>query len=1238
MKRQNFIIGLLLLVGITLYIVLYFKWRHLSSLEYAAQSITEIYHERAAAASIIAEQTLAFLKKNPEEPAALFKNSALLSEKTNFSIRLYDKEKLVFWNDLLPIPKYRNDLINGVQQEPFTENWLYLYHVKEQNFTVLVADPIFEVHSFNNRYIRSGFSNAYGRFRNNFVLTSPEEGEMIIHGQDGKTVFGIRTAENYRQESERNFILWNSLFILLNLSLIYILLYHLLKRNYSNSPGKLLGIFAAFVCCCLILLLFFEPLLNQHSNTISFNELLEQLAEVHFISGGIGLFFIHGVLAFCLTLYYTVKQISEKGIPRNHSILEMALIYLGIVFVSLVQYILIKESVGLTSGSLQITRINEFGWEELLAVFYIIGFSLAAIFLLATLFEITLQTRISKKQQALLLGAIITPILIVYIAGNVEIRFFASYVFLLLLLTLSSAFSKHELSTKRKLFILGLIILISGQITYLLYRDTVFKTNQNLEFTARQLSFEKDPLFEFLWRSSYSQITEDKYLNELLITDQPNDDTELELKIARYLEKKYFPDYFKKFEIWISLCRPESRLFIPSQSDTIECQTYFKTLVEQYGHAAESPGLYLLEDPRQGLYYLADVPLKIQHGPDKKVPSHLFIEFYQKLVPKGLGYLELLTDQYSGLPKDVTGYSIAIYQNDELLYKVGKRLFPASYHAFNPEDKILFNTKFNQNYVHKVNDQRMIVVSQRRPGWSVTMAPFSFFFLILILPLLTQLIGWKIFAFSYGHTFRFRLQLLLLGSLLLSILILGAGSIYYITNIYEKKNDSFLFEKTQSILNELENKLVNDDFSNPENIAFLQERLAKLSLVFFSDINVYNVDGQLITSSRNDIYDHYLLAPQMQPEAYYNMKFGQNLYFKQNENISGFDFLSSYAPLTQQSGKVVAFVNLPFFARETEMQNELLSLILTYTNFLIFIASLAIFLVLMLSQPLLEPLQLIQDKMRGIRIGYTNEKINWARRDEIGQLVREYNNLIDQLAESAEKLAKSERESAWREMARQIAHEIKNPLTPMRLSVQYLLKAWNDKDAQIDDKIKMTSQTIINQIDTLSSIATAFSDFARMPENNTDKVELISLLRELIVLFDNQQSIEFSLETGLLNEIYLAADRSGLHRVFTNLIKNSIQAIGERSDGKIEIVVESFMGFSKIIVRDNGKGMLPDEAKRVFSPNFTTKTSGMGIGLAMVYNLVKAFGGNIDFETEAGKGTTFIIQIPLYQDDVAKSY
>lgn len=207
----------------------------------------------------------------------------------------------------------------------------------------------------------------------------------------------------------------------------------------------------------------------------------------------------------------------------------------------------------------------------------------------------------------------------------------------------------------------------------------------------------------------------------------------------------------------------------------------------------------------------------------------------------------------------------------------------------------------------------------------------------------------------------------------------------------------------------------------------------------------------------------------------------------------------------------------------------------------------------------------------------------------------------------------------------------------MRLSVQYLLKAWNDKDTQIDDKIKMTSQTIINQIDTLSSIATAFSDFARMPENNTGKVELISLLRELIVLFDNQQSIEFILETGLLSEIYLSADRSGLHRVFTNLIKNSIQAIGERSDGKIEIVVESFKGFSKIIVRDNGKGMLPDEAKRVFSPNFTTKTSGMGIGLAMVYNLVKAFGGNIDFETETEKGTTFIIQIPLYQDDVAKS-
>lgn len=1227
--------GVSLFIGIVLYGGFYFKWNQNSNISRAAENMSEIFKARSIEAEKVANKFIEYWKINEQAVEPLFKENKFQEGSNGFSIRLYQRDKLIYWNNQKAVPRLREEMKTGIYHEPSSGNIYYLIPVKESEFSVVVSDLIFEQHAFTNRYIQSGFTNAFSQFRENYLPSSVEEGEAVISDVTGIPVFGLRKTDHFQKEYEGRFMLWNSFLILLNLSLLYALIYYALDKKKPALPIIQLTLFAANILFVLLLLLFFEPLLNQHSNIFTMNELWMHFPGLHFFHGGTGLYFLHGFLAFCIALNAKSKCKTEFYKIENHSSAKALMILLAMLIITYGHYWLVNAIAGQSTGILQITRLHEFDWEGMLAILYIIGLSLVAIYLLAISFQFYLRAKIAKGQSLAMIVGILVLTLIIFYKGDENLRFVGSYSALLLFFVILIPLIGQEHYDKQRVFLFVLILLISSQLTYLLYKDNRRKSVQSLELAARQLSFEKDPLFEFLWRSVNTKLVEDKHLREILSTNKGSDDNEMELEIARYIEQSYFPDYFKKFDIWISLCRQESRLFIPTQNDTVGCRDYFKSLVEQHGKPAEALGLFLLEDPRQGLYYLADVPLTIPNLADGKETPHLLIEFYQKLVPKGLGYLELLTDQFSGLPKQVGEYSIAIYQNGELLYKVGKRMFPANYESLNPDESTTFNSKYHQSYVHKVNDQRMLVVSQPKPSWSVVMAPFSFFFLILLLPLLGQLIGWQ--SFSFSHTFRFRLQTLLLGSLLLSILILGSGSIFYITEVYDKKNDAFLFEKTQSILIELENKIGNNDFSNPETLAYFQERLSKLSLVFFSDINIYNTEGQLITSSRHDIYEHHLLSAQMNPDAYYSMKFGHDLYYKQNENISGFEFLSSYVPLTQQSGKLIAFVNLPYFARETEMQNELSSLVMTYINLFILIAGLAFILVLMISRPLLEPLQMIQDKMRGIRIGHTNEKISWKRRDEIGQLVREYNNLIDQLAISAEKLAKSERESAWREMARQIAHEIKNPLTPMRLSVQYLLKAWNDKDTQIDDKIKMTSQTIINQIDTLSSIATAFSDFARMPENNTGKVELISLLRELIVLFDNQQSIEFILETGLLSEIYLSADRSGLHRVFTNLIKNSIQAIGERSDGKIEIVVESFKGFSKIIVRDNGKGMLPDEAKRVFSPNFTTKTSGMGIGLAMVYNLVKAFGGNIDFETEMEKGTTFIIQIPLYQDDVAKS-
>jgi nitrogen fixation/metabolism regulation signal transduction histidine kinase/HAMP domain-containing protein len=290
----------------------------------------------------------------------------------------------------------------------------------------------------------------------------------------------------------------------------------------------------------------------------------------------------------------------------------------------------------------------------------------------------------------------------------------------------------------------------------------------------------------------------------------------------------------------------------------------------------------------------------------------------------------------------------------------------------------------------------------------------------------------------------------------------------------------------------------------------------------------------------------------------------------------------------------------------------------------------AIFIALLISRFTTRPLQLIRDKMRGISFDGTNEKINWPRKDEIGTLISEYNRMVDELSKSAELLAKSERESAWREMAKQVAHEIKNPLTPMKLSVQYLQKAWNEKSSDWEERLDRFSKTIIEHIDTLSAIASEFSDFAKMPQKHDEKINILDTVRKSLDLFTDTENITFTLEENSPGPHIVMADKNQLIRVFNNLINNSVQAIGKTKKGKVVISIDRKDDMHIIKVSDNGPGIPEEMVDKIFSPSFTTKTSGMGLGLALVKSIIQEAGGHITFSSSPDKGTEFIISLPVY--------
>jgi nitrogen fixation/metabolism regulation signal transduction histidine kinase len=405
-----------------------------------------------------------------------------------------------------------------------------------------------------------------------------------------------------------------------------------------------------------------------------------------------------------------------------------------------------------------------------------------------------------------------------------------------------------------------------------------------------------------------------------------------------------------------------------------------------------------------------------------------------------------------------------------------------------------------------------------------------------------------------------------------------------------------------------------------------------LSNIFRTDINIYDINGELLVTSRPEIFAKGIISEQMNAEAFYELSEHFRLNYLQPEKIGSLSYLSAYEPIINNNGDYLGYLNLPYFTREDDLKQSISTFIVAFINLYLILFLASVIVALILSDKITQPLSLIRQKLRGIQLGQKNEQINYQAEDEIGALIREYNHKVDELAESVEMLAKSERESAWREMAKQIAHEIKNPLTPMKLNIQYLQRAKEEGKEHYDDFFERVTKNLIEQIDTLSGIATEFSNFAQIPKAKNEVFNLIEVLRNVCSLFEPNQNLHFSLETGSLSELRVFADKEQFSRAFLNLIKNGIQAIPADQIGEMRITVQSSESVVLITISDNGMGISQEAQENMFQPNFTTKTSGMGLGLSIVKSIVDNFGGKIWYTSESGKGTTFYIEMAVYKN------
>jgi signal transduction histidine kinase len=1138
----------------------------------------------------------------------------------NITLCIFESDSLIFWTD------------NNIQIEPvlsqnqfnkspvnLSNGWFDMRKVSDGDFTLLGFIKVKMAYSYENRYLSNRFASYLDVPREINIIESPSGHNL--ENLEGEFIFSLDFSEHATIPNTTETIL--ALAFILSYMLILAALhyaYNFLKYHFKNKYLLFLGYVLDVLLIRYVLLYFNFPGFIDHASLFypqfyassfwapSLGDLLLNLVSLF----AVGYVFFHTVQLSALT------SIGSKITRTTLANIIIVLVFLFFYGLSMGLHGLVLNS----SFSLNLANISSI---SLYSIAGFIGFSLYIfIFILFTFKPVLFYFHVysSSWRAFLVLGLYFTVLVMLSISGfNLALEYLPFLgIYFVLIWYINTTRQTNKLFTSTVL----LIILFSLLSTFSLNQSTLEKEKADRSMLARDLLLQKDPILEYRYFLASKTIQRDSVLLSRLEAFPFDDYMEYENTIDQ-IYQAYFSTLSSGADVWLTLCDPQWLIEIQPDSIYENCYDYFNAAVQDYGEETDFDNLYFINNVRNEDNYLGIIDLPVS---DRSLK--LYVEIFNKYVSPGAGFSELLVDDKEKAGKNLSDYAYCRYENGDQMNQFGSFFYPMHLGEYNlPDTGFYFFDKEGYNHLYfSPDEENAILMSRKNPGVIDLIAPFSYISIFL------GIMSFLFFLLFRGPgsirftpiSFKKQLQLSITTIIIISFLFVGVGSLFYITTLHHNKNISILQEKSNSVLIELKHKLAKQGKMDTESEGLLTGYLVKFSQVFFTDINLYDLQGQLLATSARGIFRKGLASRTMNPAAYLNMHSLGKSMFIHEEKIGEYAYLSAYRPLRDDDARVIAYLNLPYFARQDELTNEITTFLVAFINVYVILIAFSIYLALAISNYITKPIELIREKIGRLKLGKTEEKIEWKRQDEIGSLIAEYNRMVDELAMSASLLAKSERESAWREMAKQIAHEIKNPLTPMKLSVQYLQKAWDEKAPDWDDRLKRFTDTIVEQINSLSIIASEFSDFAKMPRSNFKEIDLAEIIRNAIGIFRESSPIKF--DFNLTGQYHVMADKEQMLRVFNNLIKNSIQAIQDPGNGLIRITLSSDESNHYIEFTDNGKG-IPEEMKnKVFYPNFTTKSGGMGLGLAMVKSIIENAKGTIRFESRVPEGTTFYITLP----------
>ena len=775
------------------------------------------------------------------------------------------------------------------------------------------------------------------------------------------------------------------------------------------------------------------------------------------------------------------------------------------------------------------------------------------------------------------------------------------------------------------------VALYSILSTYLIENLYERRERNQRKFFAGRLVTDRDFVAEYMFGDIAQRINSDAFLKSFFAKGAVP-----KREVNSRLSSLYFSGYFNKYDLKVYTYNKAG--YAEKNRDTLSLE-HFKHLLKE--DSVHPDMLHYISDTAQNYSYLAYFNIY----DDSVFSGTLVLRLLPKIYYGQNVYPELLLGENVTTLAENSRYNYAIYKRDKLIIQHGD--YPYTYYwnkdyTFDGASSKFIDEDDWEHIIYSFPNDMRVIVTEKQEGLFEPVATFSYLFTFYFMIAVSGLLCVRIFSSrgrgaqsllqDFSLSFRTRINYSMLFMIIVSFIIIGFITMSFFSRQYSKFYNDRLTRKGKVINASLDyfvqqaapnETLANEKFSNA--LSFEVARLAEINDI---DINVYDKDGNLSVASQPAVYDKGLVSKKMNPDAFFELEETKVGQLTTQEAIGGLNYQAIYAPVRNARGEAIAYLGMPYFDRSRNISDDVSSFLVALMNVYVFLLICAAILAYFISNSITRPLTIISEKLRILNLNKKNEPIEWKSKDEIGVLIGEYNKMITELEQSAQKLAKGERESAWREMAKQIAHEIKNPLTPMKLSIQYLQRAINAGDPNIEELAKRVTNTLEEQIENLSSIATAFASFAKMPKANNEIINLNELLKSITELFNRESETRISFASDSASPMVFA-DKNQLVSVFNNLVKNAVQSITDERNGEVDIRITEQGEWLTVSVKDNGSGISEELYDKVFVPNFTTKNSGTGLGLAISKQIVEAAVGEIWFESGSGIGTTFYVKLKL---------